>query len=39
MIKNSMNIGYGATTIKNDPRITKFGKILRKTKLMSSLKL
>ena len=33
MIKNSMNIGYGATTIKNDPRITKFGKILRKTKI------
>ena len=25
MLKNSMNIGTGSITLKNDPRVTKFG--------------
>tara|TARA_Y100000590_G_scaffold470251_1_gene663093 strand:+ start:6503 stop:7087 length:585 start_codon:yes stop_codon:yes gene_type:complete len=33
MIKNSPNIGAGDITIKNDPRVLPFGKLLRKTKL------
>ncbi len=33
MLKNSPNIGAGAVTIKNDPRVTKIGKHLRKSKL------
>lgn len=33
MLKDSPNIGYGTITSKNDPRITKTGRILRKTKL------
>lgn len=33
MMKNSPNIGTGAITLRNDPRVTKFGKILRMTKI------
>ena len=33
MIKNSMNIGAGSITLQNDPRVTKIGSILRKTKI------
>ena len=33
MIKNSMNLGSGSITLKNDPRVTYFGKFLRKTKI------
>ena len=33
MLKNSENIGTGTITLRNDFRVTKFGKILRKTKL------
>ena len=33
MLKNSPNIGTGEITLRNDPRVTKFGKILRLTKL------
>ena len=33
MLKNSMQIGAGSITLKNDPRVTKFGKFLRKTKI------
>jgi lipopolysaccharide/colanic/teichoic acid biosynthesis glycosyltransferase len=33
MLKNSPNIGGKTVTVRNDPRITKFGKILRITKL------
>jgi lipopolysaccharide/colanic/teichoic acid biosynthesis glycosyltransferase len=33
MLKNSPNIGNKGFTVRNDPRITKFGKILRITKL------
>lgn len=33
MQKNSMNMGSGSITLKNDPRVTKFGSILRKTKI------
>jgi len=33
MLKNSMNIGTGSITIKNDPRVTKIGFFLRKTKI------
>lgn len=33
MLKNSMNMGSGSITLKNDPRVTYFGKILRKTKI------
>ena len=33
MLKNSMNIGTGSITLKNDPRVTKFGFFLRKTKI------
>ncbi len=33
MLKNSMNIGTGSITLKNDPRVTKFGSFLRKTKI------
>ena len=33
MLKNSMNIGTGSITLKNDPRVTKFGYFLRKTKI------
>ena len=33
MLKNSMNMGTGSITIKNDPRVTKIGAFLRKTKI------
>jgi len=33
MQKNSMNIGTGSITLKNDPRVTKIGSFLRKTKI------
>jgi len=33
MIKNSPNIGTGEITLRNDPRVTKFGKLLRITKI------
>jgi len=33
MLKNSMNIGTGSITLRNDPRVTKVGSLLRKTKL------
>ena len=33
MLKNSMNIGTGSITLQNDPRVTKVGSFLRKTKI------
>lgn len=33
MLKNSPNIGTGEITLRNDPRVTKFGKLLRITKI------
>lgn len=33
MLKNSINIGTGSITLKNDPRVTKIGSFLRKTKI------
>ena len=33
MVKNSLHIGLGGVTIKNDPRVTTIGRILRKTKI------
>ncbi|MDP2423207.1 MAG: sugar transferase [Bacteroidales bacterium] len=33
MVKNSPNIGTGSITLRNDPRVTKMGRILRKTKI------
>ncbi len=33
MLKDSVNIGNKGFTVRNDPRITKFGKLLRITKL------
>ena len=33
MLKDSMNIGTGSITLQNDPRVTKIGVFLRKTKL------
>ena len=33
MLKDSMNLGSGSITLKNDFRVTGVGKILRKTKL------
>jgi len=33
MVKNSPNIGTGSLTLRNDPRVLPFGKILRKTKI------
>lgn len=33
MLKNSPNIGTGEITLRNDPRVTKFGKLLRITKV------
>ena len=33
MLKKSMNMGTGSITLKDDPRVTKFGSILRKTKI------
>jgi lipopolysaccharide/colanic/teichoic acid biosynthesis glycosyltransferase len=33
MLKNSPGIGTGEITLRNDPRVTQFGKLLRITKL------
>ena len=33
MLKNSPNIGTGTVTVKGDPRVLPFGRLLRKTKL------
>jgi lipopolysaccharide/colanic/teichoic acid biosynthesis glycosyltransferase len=33
MQKNSPNIGTGEITLRNDPRVTPFGRFLRKTKI------
>lgn len=33
MLKNSPNIGTGEITLRNDPRVTHFGKLLRITKV------
>lgn len=33
MLKNSPNIGAGTITLKDDPRILPFGRLLRKTKI------
>ncbi|MDB4415722.1 sugar transferase [Akkermansiaceae bacterium] len=33
MLKDSMNIGSGSITLKNDPRVTRIGGFLRKTKI------
>jgi len=33
MLKNSPNIGTGEITLRNDPRVTAFGKILRMSKI------
>ena len=33
MLKNSMNLGSGSITLQNDPRVTRFGSFLRKTKI------
>lgn len=33
MLKNSPNIGTGEITLRNDPRVTRFGKFLRISKL------
>ncbi len=33
MLKNSPNIGTGEITLRNDPRVTAFGKFLRRSKI------
>lgn len=33
MRKNSANMGTGSLTLRNDPRVTPFGRFLRKTKI------
>lgn len=33
MLKDSPNMGTGTITLRNDPRVTAFGRILRKTKI------
>ena len=33
MLRNSPNIGTGEITLRNDPRVTKVGRILRMTKV------
>ncbi len=33
MVKNSPNIGTGEITLRNDPRVTRFGRFLRRTKI------
>ncbi|MFM6926652.1 MAG: sugar transferase [Ferruginibacter sp.] len=33
MVKNSPNMGTGEITLRNDPRVTRFGRILRMTKI------
>ncbi|RYG40176.1 MAG: sugar transferase, partial [Chitinophagaceae bacterium] len=32
-VKNSPNIGTGEITLRNDPRVTRFGRFLRRTKI------
>jgi len=33
MLKNSPNMSFGTMTLPNDPRVTRFGALLRKTKI------
>jgi lipopolysaccharide/colanic/teichoic acid biosynthesis glycosyltransferase len=33
MVKNSVNMGTGSLTVRNDPRVLPFGRFLRKTKI------
>ncbi len=33
MLKNSINLGSGSITLRNDPRVTRIGSFLRKTKI------
>ena len=33
MVSNSTNLGTGSITLRNDPRVLPFGRILRKTKI------
>ena len=33
MLKNSMKMGSGSITLRNDPRVTKFGSFLRISKI------
>lgn len=33
MLKNSPNLGTGTVTVKGDPRVLPFGRVLRKTKI------
>ena len=33
MLKNSMNMGTGSITLQNDPRVTRIGFYLRKSKI------
>ena len=33
MLKNSPHMGTGTITVRNDPRVLPFGRILRKTKI------
>lgn len=33
MLKNSLNMGSGSITVRNDPRVTSVGKFLRMTKI------
>jgi lipopolysaccharide/colanic/teichoic acid biosynthesis glycosyltransferase len=33
MLKNSPNLGTGVITVRNDPRVTRVGKFLRKSKI------
>ena len=33
MVKNSVNMGSGSLTLRNDPRVLPFGSFLRKTKM------
>ena len=33
MLKDSMNMGSGSITLRNDPRVTKIGSFLRKSKI------
>ena len=33
MLKNSPNMGHGDVTVRNDPRITAIGRLLRQSKL------
>ena len=37
MLKNSPNMGSKDLTMRNDPRVTKVGRFLRKSKIMNCL--